>query len=210
MRFQLLTAAFAALSLALPGTAQKFSGMGASSTRGETRIMIATQDFSSFAMASVTYGQPEWQAKYDGMIDSLKGKMNRLGKDWFTTLITSSELEIGGTKIPPGSYICGLHVDKDGKFGLALMDSSKAMKDGVNPFTDWKPEIRAPLTLNKDVAKDVVKEMTMTFEAKAEDAGKGTFTIAWGKHTLTAPVQLNAPKGDAPKGDAPKGHEPKK
>jgi len=189
-----LTAALAALSLTFPATAQKLGGMAAGSTRAETRIMAATEDFSVFTMASLTHGQPEWNASYDAMLDKLKGKVNRLGKDWFTTLITLSELEIGGAKIAPGSYIVGLHCDKDGKFALALMDSTKAMKEKVYPGMDFKPEVVCPLTLNKDAAKEVVSKMTMTFDAKQEDGGKGTFTLAWGKHTLTAPVQIHAPK----------------
>ena len=195
MRFPFVTAAFAALCFALPTAAQKVAGHSDGSMRNETRIMVFSEDFKVFAMASLTHGQPDWKAEYDTMFDKLKGKINRLGKDWFTTLITSSELEIGGAKIAPGSYVVGLHCDKDGKFGLALMDSSKAMKDGVTPFvTDWKPEVLVPLTLNKDVAKEVVGKMTMTFDAQKGGSGEGTFTLAWGKHTLTAPVMLHAPK----------------
>lgn len=194
MRLPLLTAAFAALCLSVPTTAQTLNGMGASSTRGEARILVATPDFSVFSLASVTYGQPEWKDSYNGMIDSLKGKMNRLGKDGFTTLITFSELEIGGAKIPAGSYIAALHCDKDGKFGLALLDSTKAMKEKVFPGADFKPDVLCPMTFSKDAAKDAVTKLSMTFDAKKEDGGKGTFTIAWGKHTLTAPCQLHAPK----------------
>lgn len=195
MRIPFLPAAFAALCLALPTQAQKVSGVSAGAMRNETRMMVFTPDFSVFAMASLTHGQPDWKPEYDGMLDKLKGKINRLGKDWFTTLITSSEFEIGGAKIAPGSYIIGLQCDKDGKFALAMMDSTKAMKDGVSPFAgDWKPEIVCPLTLNKDVAKDVVGKMTMTFKAAEGGSGEGTFTLAWGKHTLTAPVVLHAPK----------------
>lgn len=195
MRISLPMAAFAALLFALPTTAQKIQGGSGGAMRNETRMMVFTPDFSVFAMASLTHGQPEWKAEYDGMLDKLKGRINRLGKDWFTTLITSSEFEIGGAKIAPGSYVVGLHCDNDGKFALALMDSTKAMKNGISPFaTDWKPEIVCPLTLNKDVAKDVVQKMTMTFQAKEGGAGEGTFTLAWGRHTLTAPCQLHAPK----------------
>lgn len=111
----------------------------------------------------------------------------------FTTLIAFSELEIGGAKIAPGSYIAALHCDKDGKFGLALLDSTMAMKEKVYPGADFKPDVLCPMTLNKDAAKDVVAKMSMTFDAKKEDGGKGTFTIAWRKHTLTAPC-LHAPK----------------
>lgn len=195
MRSPILSAALAALCFALPAAAQNVNGGSSTGTRAETRIVVFTPDFSTFAMASLTHGQPDWKADYDkpGALDKYKGNVVRLGRDWFTTLITSSELEIGGTKIPAGSYVVGLHYGQDGKFALALMDSTKAMKDGVNPFMPWKPEISAPLTLNKDVAKDVVSKMTISFDAKKEDAGKGTLTIAWGKHTLTAPCQLHAP-----------------
>jgi hypothetical protein len=194
MRIPFLTAALAALCLALPTTAQKLEGHDDGAMRAETRLMVFTPDFSVFAMASLTHGQPDWKPEYDGMMDKLKGKTNRLGKDWFTTLITSSEFEIGGTKLAPGSYVVGLHCDKEGKFALAFMDSTKAMKDGVNPFMEWKPEMVASLTLNKDVAAEAVAKMTMTFKADKDGAGKGTFTLAWGKHTLTTPCQLHAPK----------------
>jgi hypothetical protein len=191
MRLPILSAAFAALCLALPVAAQ-VQGGSSTGTRAETRVMVYTPDFSSFAMASLTHGQPEWKAEYDGMLDKLKGKMNRLGKDWFTTLINSGPFEIGGTKLPAGNWVVGLQCDKDGKFALGFMDATKAMQSGTNPFMPWTPEHTAPLTLNKDAAKDVVSKMTMTFDAKKEDAGKGSFTLAWGKHTLTAPVQLHA------------------
>ena len=157
-------------------------------------MMVFNDDFTVFAMASLTHGQPMWQGKYDGMLDKGEGRINRLGKDWWTTLITSAPLEIGGSKIPAGSYVVGLECDDSGKFSLALMDSSKAMQDGVTPFSDdWTPQIKAPLTLNKDTAKESVAKMTMTFEAEKDGAGKGSFTLAWGKHTLTAPVMLHAP-----------------
>jgi hypothetical protein len=201
MRFPLL-AALAAACLAFPVVAQTESH-AMSSTRNETRMLMFTRpDFSGFAMASLTHGQPAWKPEYDGNLEklevdgkSVKGAVLRLGKDWWTTLITSSEFEIGGAKIAPGSYVVGLQCDKDGKFALALMDSTKAMKEGVTPFTpNWKPEILAPLTLNKGAAKEPVEKMTMTFTGDQSAVGKGTFTLAWGKHTLTAPVQLHAPK----------------
>lgn len=194
MNQRLTLALAAALCLALPVAAQKLNGGAAATARAETRIMAYTEDYSVFALASVTYGQPEWKAEYDGMLDQLKGKNSRLGKDWFTTLITSSELDLGGAKVAPGSYIVGIHCSPEGKFSLALMDSTKAMKNGVNPFHDWKPEIVAPLTLHKGTAKEPAKLLTMAFDAKAEDGGKGTFTVAWGTHKLTAPCQLHAPK----------------
>jgi hypothetical protein len=214
MRCPITSCALAALFFALPTQAQetpkaqdapkaaakdasapKLTGASAVGERAETRILVYSEDFSVFAMASLTHGQPVWKDSYDGMIDKLKGKINRLGKDWFTTLITSSELEIGGVKIEPGSYVVGLHCDNDGKFSLALLDSTKAMKDHITPFDpNWKPQYSIPMTLNKGGAASSVEKLTITFEAEKGGSGKGTLTLAWGKHTLTAPTTLHAPK----------------
>jgi hypothetical protein len=68
------------------------------------------------------------------------------------------------------------------------------MKEKVFPGGDFEPDVLCPMTLNKDAAEKAATKMTMTFEADKDDGGKGTFTIAWGKHTLTAPCQLHAPK----------------
>jgi hypothetical protein len=192
-------AALAALTLTVATSAQdqKLGGMAVSSERGETRLMVANKDFSVFSLASLTYGRPDWSPKHAGDVDKMdafKGKTIRLGKDGFTTLITFSELEIGGAKIGPGSYIVALQLDNDGKPSLAFLDSTKAMKEKVFPGMDFKADVLAPVTFNKGASKDVVAKMTMTFDAKKEDGGKGTLTIAWGPHTVTAPCQLHAPK----------------
>ena len=213
MRFPILSAAFAALCFALPATAQKMTSASQTGTRAETRLAVMAEDFSKFAIASLTHGQPEWKASYDTMLDKLKGKLNRLGKDWFTTLVNSGPIEIGGSKIPAGYYIVGLHCDEKGQFSLAFMDAGQATKQGVTPFDQWKPEFTAPLTLNKGVAKEDVKLMTMTFTHDETKPGAGTFTLAWGKHTLTAPVMLhtNDPKPEHGKteehGKKPAGHQ---
>lgn len=204
MRFPILSAALAALCFALPATAQKMTSQSQTGTRAETRMAVMAEDFSKFAIVSLTHGQPEWKAEYDGMLDKLKGKLNRLGKDWFTTMVCSGPMEIGGSKIPAGYYIVGLHCDEKGQFALAFMDAGQATRHGITPFSPWKPEFTAPLTLNKGVAKEDVKLMTMTFAHDEKNPGAGTFTLAWGKHTLTAPVMLHT---DAPKSEA--GHEKK-
>jgi hypothetical protein len=164
-----------------------FDGERASST-----LAVFAEDFSFGSLASIEHGQPEWQTEYDGMMDKLKGKLHRLGKNQFTTFNTSTELEWGGTKVPAGSYIVGLHCDKDGKFSLALMDATKAMKAGLQPFTPqtWTPDLNVPLTFNKGVAQEPVNKLTMTFKADDKTPAKGEFKLAWGKHTLTAPATM--------------------
>jgi hypothetical protein len=194
MRFPFLTAALAALCFALPATAQKIQVFGGNSQRACSSLVL----FGEGVMAGVTitHGQPEWQAEYDGMLDKLKGKLNRLGKDLWTTFMTSVPVEIGGAQVPAGSYVVGLACDKDGKFALALLDATKAMKAGTMPFgpQNWTPDVLCPLTLNKGAAKESVAKMAMELKADDKDPTKGTFTLAWGTHTLTAGLAIHVGK----------------
>jgi hypothetical protein len=210
MHISILAPALAALCFALPtfaqdggapkpvlkeASAQKFKGMAFAGERASTTLAMFSDDFSVGYMATIQHGQPEWKAEYDTQIDMLKGKTNRLGKDFWTTLQTTTDLEFGSAKIAAGSYCVALACSKDGEFSLALIDSSKAMKAGALPFgpQNWKADYNVPLTLHKGAAAEVVEQMTMTFEADKAAPGKGAFTLAWGKHTLTAPVMMHPP-----------------
>jgi hypothetical protein len=209
MRFPILSTAcaicFALPALAQEGTvknpatkeaaAKKFQGMAFPGAHSVTTLAVFASDFSVGHMASISHGQPEWKPEHDAMIEKFKGTTQRLGKDAWTTLTTTTELELGGTKIPAGAYVVAIACGKDGTFSLSLCDSTKAMKGGLLPFgpQTWKPEFTVPMTLNKDSAKEVVEKMTMTFAADPSVVGKGSFTIAWGKHTLTTGAVLNIP-----------------
>lgn len=189
-----LVAAFAALCLSLPAAAQKVQVFGGAAERASSSLVMFGENM--MAGITVTYGQPMWQPEYDSMLDTLKGKLNRLGKDLWTTFLTTVPVEIGGAKVEAGSYVVGLMCDKDGKFHLALLDATKAAKAGTLPFGEqtWKPDVLCPLTLNKDGAKEAAKKLTMTLAADDADPSNGTFTLAWGKHTLTGALKIQLAK----------------
>jgi Protein of unknown function (DUF2911) len=145
---------------------------------------------------AVQYGQPKWKAAYDADFDkfeqTVKGKINRLGKDWWTTFASNFDLEVGGTHIPAGTYYLGVSCDQDGKFSLAFLDATKAMKDGNMPFgpQKWQPDHLAPVEFKKDVASEDVEKMTMALDKDAKDPSKATFTISWGKHQLVTDIHV--------------------
>lgn len=196
MRLPLLSAAFAALCLALPATAQKWSAFPLNGERAAASLAAFTEGFTSAAWVSITHGQPIWKDSHDAMLDSLKGKTSRLGLDWWTTLMTSVEIDFCGTKIPAGAYCVGVNIDKDGKFALVLIEAGKAMKANIHPFGPqaWTPDYTVPMTFSKGTAAKSVEKMTMSFTADEKEAGKGTFLLAWGKHTLTGPIAMTLPK----------------
>jgi hypothetical protein len=193
MRTSFLSAAVAALLFSLPAAAQKVQVFGGNSQRSATTVVL----FGEGVMGglSIVHGAPAWKVEYDAMLEKLKGKINRLGKDWWTTFTTSTELTLGGTRVPAGSYVLGLACDKDGKFSLAVLDAGKAMKGGVMPWSDdWQPDFSVPLTFHKDAAAAIVEPLTITLKADAKNLAEGSLTIAWGKHTLTATMAIHIAK----------------
>ncbi|MAD32486.1 MAG: hypothetical protein CMJ88_01840 [Planctomycetes bacterium] len=200
MRLYLFIAAFAAFS---------FSDHAAAQDNAPARGDVQVYNFDGPRHASnmvlfgtnlaagitIVHGQPNWKDEYTGMLDMLKGKTHRLGKDLWTTLMTSATIELGGVKIAAGCYCVGLRCDKDGNFALAMIGATKAMKKGLMPFgpQEWQPTVLAPVKLEKNVSKKVAKKMVISLVADAERKDRGSLSIAWGPHRLTAPLKINIP-----------------
>lgn len=193
MRFPLISTALAALCFALPTAAQKVNNYGGDGTVASSTMLLFTESFECKAAVVINHGQPEWKDDYTQMLDKLKGRLNRLGKNMWTTFMSSAPIEIGGTIVPAGSYVAGLMCDKDGKFSLALLDAGKAMKQGLMPFgpQTWKPDVLVPMELHRDSSKESVTLMKISLATEKDDPMHGTLTIAWGPHTLTAKLAVH-------------------
>jgi hypothetical protein len=191
MRSHLITAALAAICFTLPATAQKVRVFGGIGQRASTSVLF----FGENVMGAVTivHGEPQWQPSYDGRIDEVKGKLLRLGKDLWTTYMSSVDVEIGGVNVPAGSYVVGLQCDEDGNFGLAFLDATKALKNGTMPFgaQTWTPDVVAPLALKRNASEEVVSKLKMELTADEEDPPSGNVTLSWGKHQLHAALKIH-------------------
>jgi hypothetical protein len=160
--------------------------------KGSSVIMFSDTMMAGIA---ISYSAPVWKEQYNQMLDSLKGKNLRLGKNWWTSFDTSVPAVIGGVRIEAGSYFLGMHCDKDGKFSLLLFAAADAMKGNLMPFAEdaWKGGTSAPLTLAKDSLKEPAKSMVIAIEADAKNPASGMFRVQWGPHELTAPVTFVLP-----------------
>jgi len=190
MRLPILSAALAAICLTVPATAQKVQVFGGDTQRADSSLVLFGADM--MAGINITHGQPIWKDEYSGMFDKLKGKTHRLGKNLWTTFMTSTPISIGGTKVRPGSYVVALKCDDAGKFSLAMLNANKAMRQGILPFVPntWKPDVVTPLKLNLNSSKESVSKMLMTLRSNKKDPMTGSFTLAWGPHTLTADLKI--------------------
>lgn len=192
----LFAPALLAVALAAPATAQVKAFGGSAPRMAATRIFFG-EDFSKgdLGMVCIQYGQPQWKAEYDGMLDSLKGKHLRLGKDYWTTLNTSIPLQAGTTAIAAGSYYAGLKCDAEGAFSLVLMKAEESDKSGWAPWTGekWKPAYVLPMPRTQ--AAKTADTMAIDLDVPDEaNPARLDLKISWGSHVLTLPLmaQLKA------------------
>ncbi|GAB4149744.1 MAG: hypothetical protein Fur0037_18120 [Planctomycetota bacterium] len=183
------------LASLLPAQVQVFGGPGA---RRASTYLAFGKDFEIKAGICIQHGQPVWKPEYDdeeafqGFLDTYRGKLLRLGKDWWTTFDTTAAVGIGGTEIPAGSYYLGLSYHKDGTFRLAVIDAATAMKNKEMPFVPerWTVAYEAPLEFRKNASEETVKDMTIDLIANDRDPSRATFQVAWGRHRLVAGVSI--------------------
>src|SRR5215510_12545307 len=99
--------------------------------RGLTRILYwnPTRDYP-VASVSIDFGRPVWNRQLDNpaAFDQLtRGKVWRLGNDYWTIMDTNLPLTIAGREIPVGLWYLGLHRSTDGAtWSLAFIDPAKA------------------------------------------------------------------------------------
>ena len=193
MHLSLFRAALVAVTLATSAAAQGLQVYNFDSPRHASNMVLFGANVA--AGMTIVHGQPQWKKEYDGMQDMLKGKTHRLGKDLWTTFMTSAPVELGGVKVAPGCYCVGLHCDKAGKFALAMMDATRAMKKSLMPFgpQNWKPEVVVPLKFEKGANKKLAEKMVISLIGDKDDKMKGLIRLSWGNHYLSAPVKVHAP-----------------
>ncbi len=151
----------------------------------------------SAGQLAIDYGRPAWQKKYedsatfDGMT---KGKVWRMGSNFWTLLDTSLPLKISGKSVPPGYYFLGLARSADGsKWSLAFIDPVKVRAARGDAFEIQRAKVEFEIPVTVENATSTVDKLTITFSYKQEAPGKVTLRIAWGTFLASAPVEVTLP-----------------
>jgi len=197
----LCAAALAACAFLAPTVRAQVQAVGGPDNDRKACTLIfadmAGGGFSPKGAVSINYSQPTWMEGYNKKLESgeFNGQNARLGKNWWTSFDTYIPLTVGGTKVAPGNYYLGIHVDEKGAFSLLFLDQKTALTNGWTPFMPepWKSDVVAPLTLAKDALKESQAKMVIAITANEKDATKGKFSVQWGKHELSAPVTFQLP-----------------
>jgi hypothetical protein len=166
--------------------------------RGTTRVGFWNNPKNHGAgQFAIDYGRPVWKkdyedaAKFDKMT---KGRVYRLGSNFWTTLDTDMPLTIGGTQIPAGLWYLGLHRSADGAtWSLVFVDPTKARADHIDASEINRAPVafKAPMTIEQ--ATDLKDKLTIDLVFQPESPKDVTLRIGWGKLQLSAPVQVPVP-----------------
>jgi Protein of unknown function (DUF2911) len=164
--------------------------------RGSARVLYWNLAANAAAgQFAVNYGRPVWKkdyedpAKFDAMT---KGKVWRMGSNFWTELDTCLPLKISGKSVGAGLYYLGLHRSEDGEnWSLAFIDPAKVREAHLDAFDIRKAPIwfETPVTFKKSSAI-LAEKLTITMAYSKEDYHHVTMELAWGNMEITAPIEV--------------------
>lgn len=172
---------------------------GSPDDRASARVLYwNTKADAAAGQFAIDYGRPVWKkayedsAKFDAMT---KGKVWRMGSNFWTVLDTSLPLKIGGKKVGVGEYYLGLRRSADGEhWSLAFVDPAKVRRTRLDGFEINKAsvEFEAPVSLDK--ASESAEKLTITLTYAKESPKNVTLKVAWGTLALSAPIEVSVPE----------------
>ncbi len=187
------------LALAASAQGQEKKGMiaegGDPDERASTRILYWNQQTDSSAgQFAINYGRPLWKKDYEdpAKFDSMtKGKVWRMGKDFWTNLDTQLPLKISGTNVAAGSYYLGIYRSPEGgEWALAFIDPAKVRGARLDAFEIAKAPVFFTAPMKFEKAPTATEKLTITLSHPKDDLKNLTLRVAWGHMLLTAPIKV--------------------
>jgi hypothetical protein len=164
--------------------------------RGSARLLYWNETADEAAgQIAVNYGRPLWRkdyedpATFDGMT---KGKVWRMGSNFWSNLYTDLPITISGRSIKPGLYFLGLLRSADGSsWSLAFIDPVKVRKAHLDAFQIQRATVEFAAPMNSEVAgSNTVEKLTIVLTGLENDPKSVTLKISWGRLALSAPVKV--------------------
>jgi hypothetical protein len=161
--------------------------------RGTTRVGYWDNEKNMGAgQFAIDYGRPVWRKEYDDTanFDKItKGKVYRLGSNFWTTLDTDMPLTIAGKSIPAGSWYLGLHRSEDGAmWSLVFIDPVKARTAHIDASEIERAPIAYKTSMTVEQPSESKEKLTIDLIFQKGNLKDVTLRIAWGKMQLSAPI----------------------
>ncbi len=169
-----------------------------SAERGTTRVGLWNNKTKMGAgQFAIDYGRPVWRKEYEdaAMFDKMtKGKVYRLGSNFWSTLDTDMPLVIAGKTIPAGLWYLGLHRSDDGAtWSIVFIDPAKARAGHMDASEIERAPIAFKAPMTTEQASDMKEKLTIDLLFQEANPKDVTLKIAWGKLQLSAPIQVPVP-----------------
>ncbi|HSO76324.1 MAG TPA: DUF2911 domain-containing protein [Blastocatellia bacterium] len=189
----------ASLAQDAPKPKPKIVAFGSDSPeRGTTRVgywnLEKDMGIGQFA---IDYGRPVWRKEYEDTAkfdEMTKGKVYRLGSNFWTTLDTDMPLKIAGKTVPIGSWYLGLHRSTDGAtWSLVFINPAEARAAHVDASEIGRAPIAFKIPITTDQTAEMKEKLTIDLLRQKENLKDVTLRIAWGKIQLSAPIEVPVP-----------------
>jgi hypothetical protein len=172
---------------------------GAPDDRASARVLYwNTQTDASAGQFAIDYGRPVWKKEYEdpAKFDAMtRGKIWRMGSNFWSILDTQLPLSIGGKKIPVGFYYLGLHRSEEGsEWSLVFIDPGKVRKGRVDAFQIEKAPVEFEALVSSAKVETQTEKLTITLSYPKDDIKHVTMRIAWGNLALSAAIEVAAPE----------------
>jgi hypothetical protein len=165
--------------------------------RASARVLYWNETANTAAgQIAVNYGRPVWKKEYEdaAKFDAMtKGKVWRMGSNFWSNLYTDVPINISGKSLNPGLYFLGLQRSADGSsWSLAFIDPVKVREAHIDAFDIRKAtvEFTAPMTADSP-SSDAVEKLTITMTHPENDMRDVTLKVVWGHLALSAPVKVS-------------------
>lgn len=172
---------------------------GAPDDRAAARVLYwNTQTNSAAGQIAIDYGRPVWKkdyedpAKFNAMT---RGRIWRMGSNYWSILDTQLPLSIGGKKVPRGIYYLGLHRSEEGsEWSLVFIDPAAVRKGGLDAFQIEKAPVEFEASMSIAKVETKPEKLTITLSHPKDDIKHVTMRIAWGNLALSTPIEVAVPE----------------
>ena len=173
---------------------------GTPDDRASARVLYwNSQTNSAAGQVAIDYGRPVWRkeyndsAKFDAMT---RGKVWRMGSNYWTILDTNLPLSIAGKKVPIGLYYIGLHRSEEGsEWSLAFIDPAKARKMHLDAFQIERAPVEFEAHMsNVSKTESPAQKLTITLSYPKNDIRHVTMLVGWGNLSLSTPIEVTVPE----------------
>jgi len=172
---------------------------GTPDDRASVRVLYwNTQTDVAAGQFAIDYGRPVWKKEYEdpAKFDAMtRGKIWRMGSNFWSILDTQLPLSIGGKKVPVGFYYLGLHRSEEGsEWSLVFIDPGRVRKGRFDAFQIEKAPVEFEALMSYAKAETQTEKLTIALSYPKDDIKHVTMRVVWGNLALSATIEVAGPE----------------